>query len=151
MLDETEQNLGVLKLADAIKLAKDKGLDLIEVTASAVPPVCRIISHDKFRYQQEKREKKQKAQQKNVGMKQVQISVREAKGDLMNKIGRMVEFFADGHQVEIAMTLRGREKGNVEFAKGKMREFITLIPVPHQIVAPVSPGGRGLYAIVAKK
>jgi len=151
VIDELDANIGVLSLADALKLAREKGLDLIEISPMAKPPVAKIISHDKFRYQQEKKEKKQRAAQKNTGMKQIQISVREAKNDLMMKAKRADEFLAEGHQVEVVMSLRGREKGNINFAKGKLAEFLPYISVENKIISPIGPGGRGLQVIVARK
>lgn len=151
MIDEQDNNVGVLALADALKIAREKGMDLVEISPLAKPPVCKIISYDKFRYQQEKKEKKQKAAQKNTGMKQIQISVREAKNDLMMKAKRADEFLTEGHQVEVVMSLRGREKGNINFAKGKLAEFLPYISVENKIISPIGPGGRGLLVIIAKK
>lgn len=151
VIDETDNNVGILPLADALKLAREKNLDLIEISPVAQPPVAKIISYDKFRYQQEKKEKKQRATQKSTGMKQIQISVREAKNDLQMKANRANEFLTEGHQVEIVMSLRGREKGNINFAKQKLAEFLPLISVEHKIISPIAPGGRGLIVMVAKK
>lgn len=150
VIDDAEQNLGVFPLAEALKMAKDKGLDLIEVVPGAKPPVARIISFDKFRYQQEKKLKKQRASHKTGGNKQVQISIREAKNDLMMKAARVNEFLAEGYQVEIFLTLRGREKGNKDFARKKLAEFVTLITPEHQVIASPSLGMRGFIMSVAK-
>src|SRR3990167_10447801 len=108
VIDEAGQSLGKMKLEEALALAKQKGLDLIEIAPSAKPPVSRLMSYDKFRYQQEKKLKKQRAQQKSQEMKQVQISIREAAHDLQMKADRVNKFMAEGNQVEIVMTLRGR-------------------------------------------
>lgn len=153
VINEQEENLGVLKLSDALKMASEKGLDLVEINGAAVPPITKVIAYDKFRYQQEKKEKKQKATQRaGSGSKQVQISIREAKNDLMMKIGRIAEFLSEGHPVEILLQLRGREKGNMQFARQKMNEFLTMITVPYKINSPIGPGGRGgLMTVIAKK
>jgi len=151
VIDDQEQNVGVMSLADALKLAKERGLDLVEISPAAVPPVAKIIAYDKFRYQQEKKEKKQRAAQKTTGMKQIQISIREAKNDLSMKAARADEFLTEGHQVEVVMSLRGREKGNINFAKGKLAEFLPMISVEHKVISPIGPGGRGLTVIVARK
>lgn len=151
VINDVEENLGVLKTADAIKMAKDKGLDLIEISSGVTPPVCRIISYDKFRYQQTKKLKKQRSSQKGGDQKEVQISVREAKNDLMMKVGRIHGFLAEGHRVSIVLSLRGREKGNKDFARKKLEEFLTMITAPHQVISNVSFGMRGFTAVVAKK
>ncbi len=153
VIDDMEQNVGVMPLADALKLAKEKGLDLVEISPVAVPPVAKLISYDKFRYQQEKKEKKQRAAQRvGSGSKQIQISIREQKNDLLMKIGRIAEFMAEGHPVEVLLQLRGREKGNMQFAKQKLNEFLAMITVPYKVNSPVGPGGRGgLMIVIAKK
>jgi len=151
VISDTEENLGVLKLADALKLAKEKGLDLIEISGGAVPPVCRIISYDKYRYQEEKKLKKQRSNQKGGEQKQVQISIREAKNDLEMKIGRVQDFLAEGHQVEVYLSMRGRELGNRDFAKKKIQEFMTMITVPYQVLNPINFGGRGFTTLITKK
>lgn len=153
VIDELDENVGVLSLADALKLAKERGLDLVEISPVAVPPVAKLIAYDKFRYQQEKKEKKQRAAQRaGSGSKQIQISVREQKNDLMIKIGKIAEFLEAGHPVEILMQLRGREKGNMQFARQKLNEFLKMITAPYKINSPIGPGGRGgLMVVIAKK
>jgi translation initiation factor IF-3 len=153
VIDDMEQNVGVMPLTEALKLAKEKGLDLVEISPVAVPPVAKLIAYDKFRYQQEKKEKKQRAAQRvGSGSKQIQISVREQKNDLLMKIGRIAEFMAEGHPVEILLQLRGREKGNMQFAKQKLNEFLAMITVPYKVNSPIGPGGRGgLMTVIAKK
>lgn len=143
VIDDADQNLGVLPLSEALRLAKEKGLDLVEIAAGANPPVAKIISYDKFRYQESKRLKKQQPKHK-IGSKQIQISVREAKNDLMIKIRRLEEFLSQGHQIEIVMRLRGREKGNKDFARKKLEEFLSMIGYPFKITNHPSFGGYGL-------
>lgn len=149
VIDETDTNIGVLSRADALKLAKERGLDLVEVVAAAKPPVAKIISYDKYRYQEKKKLKKQQANQKSGGSKQIQISVGEAKNDLLMKVRRMEKFLSEGHQIEIVMRLRGRERGNKDFARKKMDEFITLITAPHKITNRPTFGGYGLNMQIA--
>jgi len=151
IIDDTGSNLGVLKTAEAQALAREKGLDLIEVSPAAKPPVARIISFDKFRYEQAKKLKKQKAKQKSQELKQVKISIREAQNDLRRKAGRVNKFLAEGNQVEIMMWLRGREKANKNFARGKLEEFLQIIDPEHKIIMAPKYSGRGFIVQVAKK
>ena len=129
-------------MSEAQEKAKEAGLDLVLITESATPPVARIISFDKFRYQREKELKKQ--QQRVPESKRVQISPREGAHDLSFKLKRLEEFLQAGHKVEIQVTLRGREKGMQEFAKTKLREFISKIETPHKMTYEIKMGGRGL-------
>ncbi len=151
VIAEDGQALGKMDIASALKLAKEKKLDLIEIAASAKPPVTRLMSYDKFRYQQEKKLKKQKALQKGSEMKQVQISIREAAHDLKMKADRVNKFMDDGSQVEIVMTLRGREKANKDFAREKLNDFMKIINPEHRVIMEPRVGGYGITLHVTKK
>ena len=138
--------------AEALKLARpEEGIDLIEISANAKPPVVRLMSYDKFRYEEEKRLKKERLAQKSVGMKTVQISARAAHNDLMVKIKQLEKFFAQGHPVEITMRLRGREKRNRDWAMEKLNEFLKLIPTEYKKLSEPRFLGNGPAIQVAKK
>jgi translation initiation factor IF-3 len=151
VIDDTGNNLGVLKTPEALKLAQEKGLDLIEVSPQAKPPVARIMSFDKYRYEQTKKLKKQKAKQRGQEMKYIKISIREAKGDLERKAKKIDEFLDDGNQVEILIWLRGREKANKDFAKTKLTEFLTVLNPDHRVIMAPKYSGRGFVVQVTKK
>jgi translation initiation factor IF-3 len=128
----------------AIETALSKGLDLVLVAPQANPPVARIVNFDKFRYEKEKELKKQRATNKALEMKQIQISVREAMNDMIRKAKKIDEFMAEGHKIEIQLTLHGREKSMLDFAKTKLHEFMKLIATPYKVTQGVQKGGRGL-------
>lgn len=151
VIDEEGTSLGKLAKEEAFKIAKEKGLDLIEIAPMAKPPVARIMSFDKFRYQQEKKFKKQRAQQKGQEMKQVQISIKEALHDLQMKAERVNKFLSEGNQVEIVMVLRGREKANKDFAREKLANFIKMIDPEHKVIMEPRVGGRGIGMHIVKK
>jgi translation initiation factor IF-3 len=127
------------------------GIDLIEISPNAKPPVVRLMSYDKFRYEEAKREKKERLAQKGGGLKRVQISARAAQNDLMIKMKQLEKFLAEGHQVEIHLRLRGREKGNKDWARQKLEEFMKAIPVEFKRLSEPRFGGYGLSVQVAKK
>lgn len=129
----------------------DSGLDLIEISPKAKPPVARVMSYDKYRYEQEKLEKKQRQSQKQTDLKVVQISARAAENDLKIKLKKLEEFLGEGHQVEITMRLKGREKANKPWAEGKLREFMGTITTEFKIIAPPRYGGRGFSTQIVKK
>ncbi|MEK7542741.1 MAG: translation initiation factor IF-3 [Patescibacteria group bacterium] len=152
VIDENGANLGVLKRDEALRLAKERGFDLVEIASTANPPVAKIISFDKFRYQKEKEEKKQYAAQNKVKeLKQIRITPRAAKNDLEIKIRKIEEFLKEGHKVEIGIFLRGREKANRDWALKKINEFLQMIKTPHVVTLPPRPGGRGFISQVTKK
>lgn len=132
-------------------MAKEKELDLIEIVPTAKPPVAKIISFDKFRYREEKEEKKQRSAQKAKELKGVRISPRAAGHDLQIKANRVEEFLKEGHKVEINLFLRGREKGNKQWGLQKLKEFMQMIKAPHTVTMEPRPGGRGFVAQIAGK
>lgn len=150
IIDNEGKSLGVMTKEAALKLAQDQRLDLIEIAPTAKPPVARIMSFDKYRYLQEKKLKKQRAQQKTQEMKQVQISVREANHDLQIKAERVNKFLSEGHAVEILLTLRGREKAHRDFAREKLADFMKRINPEHKVAMPPRSGMRGIITQVVK-
>ncbi|TSC95508.1 MAG: translation initiation factor IF-3 [Parcubacteria group bacterium Athens0714_26] len=151
VIDENGANLGVISLSEALKMAVEKGLDLIEISPMANPPVGKIMSFDKYRYQEEKKYKKLRSQQKNQGLKQVRISARAAEHDLEIKTKKVNEFLEEGHKVEIQMLLRGREKANKDWAKQKLIEFMRTVNPEHKVLMDIKYGGRGFNVQIIKK
>lgn len=140
-----------MERAEALRLAKEKGLDLIEIASTATPPVARIMSFDKFRYLKEKEEKKQRRAEKGKELKHVRITYRAAANDLQIRARQAEKFLEDGHKVEVMIALRGREKGNKEWGLKKLDEFLKTVAVPHQVTMPPRWGGRGFMTQIAKK
>ena len=137
---------------EALKLARpEEGLDLIETVSTATPPVAKVMSYDKFRYEEEKRLKKERVAQKTAELKQVQTSARSALNDLQIKAKQAEKFLEEGHPVEVAMRLRGREKAHKEWAVQKLEEFLKMITIEHKRISDVRFGGRGLGVQIIKK
>lgn len=151
VIDEQGNNLEVMPFSEALKLAQSKGLDLIEIAPTAKPPVARIMSFDKYRYQKEKELKKQRATQKTGDLKKIQISVREAKNDLDNKVKKIEEFIQEGHKVEITLRMRGREKANKDWARLKLDEFVKMFQFEYKIILEPKYAGKGLIMQIDKK
>jgi len=151
VVDETGKNLGIMPREAALKLAESRGLDLIEIASTSQPPVAKIISFDKFRYQKEKELKKQKSTQKTAELKQVRLSSRAAKNDLGIKAKKTEEFLNKGHKVEIMLRLKGREKYNRDWARYKLEEFLKMITVEYKITLEPRFVGQGLIMQMSKK
>ncbi len=151
VIGENGENLGVISREKALALTRpNEGIDLILTVPSATPPVARIMSYDKFRYEEAKREKKERASQKSAEMKHVQITVRAAQNDLMVKVRQAGKFFAEGHPIEVNLRLRGREKGNKDLALVKLKEFLKMIPTEHRELHPPRFGANGPSIQIAK-
>lgn len=152
VIGEKGENLGVMPRDKALALARpEEGVDLIEIAAAANPPVVRLMNYDKFRYEEEKRVKKERLAQKSASMKVVQITAKAAHNDLMVKVRQLEKFFNEGHPVEVTMRLRGREKRNQEWAMQKLHEFLALIPVEYKKLTEARFQGNGPAIQIAKK
>ncbi|KKQ21864.1 MAG: translation initiation factor IF-3 [Candidatus Wolfebacteria bacterium GW2011_GWC1_37_10] len=140
-----------MPLSEALKIAGDKNLDLIEIVPGAKPPIAKIISFDKFRYQKEKELKKQKTSQKTSELKQIQISARAAQNDMEIKARQLEKFLNEGHKIGIVLVLRGREKYNRDWGRQRLDEFLKLISAEYKITAEPKFGGRGIMMQIANK
>lgn len=151
VIGESGENLGIMPLETALKLAQEKNLDLIEIAPTAKPPVAKIINFDKFRYQKEKELKKAKASQKTSELKQVQIGLTEAKNDLETKIKKIEKFLNNGDKVNIVLVLKGREKYNKPWAYQKLDEFLKMISAGFKITVEPKFIGRGINMQIIKQ
>ena len=106
VIDDTGENLGVLKRDEAIAIAKEKGLDLVEVSPQAKPVVCKIVDYGKYHYQQEKRERKAKHRSK---LKEVKFTIKIGEHDFQTKMNRVRQFLTKGDVVRVSIFFRGRE------------------------------------------
>ena len=105
-------NYGIISTADAIKLADEMGLDLVLIAPDAKPPVAKIMDYGKFRYQQEKKKKEAKKNQKVIVIKEIKLSVKIAENDINYKVKHAREFIEEGNHVKFRVFLKGREMAN---------------------------------------
>ncbi len=140
-----------MERSEALRIAEERALDLIEIAPAANPPVARLMSFDKFRYLKDKEEKKQRRAEKGNELKHVRITYRAAANDLQIRARQAEKFLGEGHKVEVMIALRGREKGNKEWGLKKLGEFLKTIAVPHQVTMPPRWGGRGFVTQIEKK
>lgn len=123
VVDAENGALGVMSTADAIAMAKEKEMDLVEVSPKANPPVCRILDYGQFKYQKEKEAKKQKAQSREVEIKGVRLTFRMGEGDRNTRLAQAKKFLERGDKVKIELVLRGREKAHKDVARTRVAEF----------------------------
>lgn len=106
--------LGVMETRDALRLAVDQKLDLVEISPNADPPVCRIMDFGKFRYEESMRNKKARKSSSNKGMKEVKFHANVGEHDFQTKLSRAKEFLEAGHKVKLSLQFRGRENAHRE-------------------------------------
>ena len=132
-------------------MARERGLDLIEIAPNVQPPVCRLMEYGKYQYKKSKEEKDQKNKQKRVEIKGIRISMRTGQHDLETKIKQIEKFFEKGDKIKIEMTLKGREKSLFNLAKEKLTQFVELIPSETKIEQEIRSQPRGLSMVISKK
>lgn len=133
-------------VSEAIAIAKEKTLDLVEISPKAVPPVCKIMDFGKFQYQKSKEDRQHKAKQKKSDIKGIRLSVRTDDHDLSFKKDQAEKFLTKGNKVKIEITLRGREKAHDHLAKENLVEFVKNISIPNKIEQEMKryPGGYNI-------
>ena len=121
------EQFGLMKTEDALVLATEKELDLVEVSPNLNPPVCKLMDYGKQMYKVAKQKRRQNAKQKQTETKGIRLSVRIEKHDLTFKANNAVKFLKKGHKVKIDIVLRGREKAHQELAYKKMKTFLNMV------------------------
>ena len=150
LIDETGKQAGVIDLEKAIQMAKDSGLDLIQVTERVEPPVCKIMDYGKYIYQLSKKEKQEKP--RGGELKGIRLSFGISQHDLEVRARQAVKFLLEGNKIIIEMRLRGREKALGDFSKQKINKFLEILGslIPHKIERELKRGPRGLTMIISK-
>jgi len=118
------QQLGILQLSDAIRQAQSLGVDLVEIAATANPPVCRIVDYGKFRYEQAKKDKESKKHQHANKVKEVQLSPQIDPHDFGVKLNHAIDFLCEDMKVKVTLKFRGREMAHKEFGFQQVNHFI---------------------------
>ena len=133
VIDENDKNLDVMETSKAIALARERGLDLVEISAKAVPPVARIMERGKFMYELEKKERKARKTLKTDESKSTRLRLTTSPHDMQMKAEQVDNFLKKGYKVQIELTLQGREKMLGQMAWKKMEDFMKLLQEEHRI------------------
>ena len=145
------ENLGVISLADALRVAEAAMLDLIEISPLAVPPVAKIADYGKFEYERSKKEKAVKAKATVSETKEVQIKVGTGEHDMMLKAKKAAEWLAEGHRVRAELFLKGRYKGMDEaFLKDRLEKFLLHIPYAYKVAEPIAKSLKGFAGVIER-
>ncbi len=149
VIDENGQKLGVMDTRDAIRLARSKGLDLIEVAPHARPPVCRIMDYGKFKYQQRKKEKEARKHHKEL--KEIRLTPQMSEHDLLYRVKSAEEFLREGHRVRVFMQIWGRWAAHTELGEAKLQEFVNHLSHVATIETPLSYQGKLIAIVLAPR
>ena len=152
VIDESGGHGGIMPTTEALRLAQEKGLDLVEINPEANPPVVKISDYGQFKYQRDKEDRLQKKKQKETEVKGVRLSLRIGAHDKDLRLSQAKGFFEDGNKVKVELILRGRERQFVDNAFRVVNDFIIELraAVPLRIEQAASKQENKIIALLAK-
>jgi len=153
VLSDELGNLGVMKIKDAIAKAVELGLDLVEISPDANPPVAKITDYGKFQYAQKKKQKDIKSKQNTASseVKNIQIKVGTGEHDIGIKAKRASEWLASGHRVKVELFLRGRVKGmDKQFLQDRLQRIVDQISIEHRVIDGFKESPKGIVVTLER-
>ncbi|WP_461247478.1 translation initiation factor IF-3 [Treponema sp. R6D11] len=149
--DEGEEPQGVMSVAQALELAKEAGLDLVEVAPQAVPPVVKILNFGKFRFENEKKLRDSKKKQKLLKLKEIRMQPKIDDHDLDFKSKHIKEFLSEGNKVKVTIRFRGRELAHTELGFDVMKDVLSRIEGEYVMDKPPAMEGRFMSMVLGPK
>lgn len=151
LIGEDGEQLGIMSVKDAMKLAKDANLDLVKIAPTAKPPVCKIIDFGKYRYELARKEKEAKKKQKTTDVKEVRLSPNIDVNDLNTKINQARKFLEKGDKVKVALRFRGREMAHMGSSKSILDDFYKKLEDIAVVDKPAKLEGRSMIMFLSEK
>ena len=149
LIDEKGEALGIVPTQEALRMARDRGLDLMEVAATAQPPVCKICDYGKFKYEKKKREHDAKRKQTVIKVKEVQFRPQTEEHDLQYKFKNVKDFLTEGDKAKITIMFRGREITYVDQGHKIMNRLIEFVKEVGMVEAYPKLEGKKLIMVLA--
>ena len=115
LVGEQGEQLGIVTIAEALRMAEEKNVDLVEIAPTAQPPVCKLMDYGKFRYREQKKAHEAKLKQKQIQVKEIKFRPGTDEGDYKIKLGKLIQFLEDGDKAKVTLRFRGREMAHQEF------------------------------------
>jgi len=151
LIDSEGNQLGVMPTKQALEMAEEAGLDLVKIVANAQPPVCKLMDYDKHRYEQSKRERDLRKNQRIVTLKEVQLSATIEENDVQTKFRNAVKFLQDGDKVKVSIRFRGRQIAHADIGMKIMEDFASRIEEYGIVERRPSLEGRHMIMILGPK
>ena len=151
VIAENGDQLGVMPVNEAMKLAQEAELDLVKIAPKAQPPVCKIIDYGKYRYELARKEKEAKKKQKTVEVKEVRISPNIDTNDLNTKVNNAKKFIAKGNKVKVTLRFRGREMAHMQQSKHILDDFAEMLAEVAVVEKPAKLEGRSMSMVLTEK
>ena len=151
LIGEDGEQLGIMSAREAMKIAQEAELDLVNIAPAAKPPVCKIIDYGKYKYEQARKEKEAKKKQKTVEVKEVRLSPNIDTNDLNTKINNAKKFISKGNKVKVTLRFRGREMAHVQQSKHILDDFAETLADVAVVEKPAKMEGRAMSMVLAEK
>lgn len=149
LIGETGEQLGIVSSREALALAEEKGLDLVKISPTATPPVCKIMNYGKYLYEMAKKQKEAKKNQKIVEIKEVWLSMTIDVGDLEVKAKQAQKFLSQGNKVKVSIRMRGRQMAHSDLSIEVMKRFFELVKGFGNMEKQPTLEGRNVWMMLA--
>ena len=151
LIDDEGEQKGIVPTTEALKMAKERELDLVEVAPTANPPVCKILDYGKYRFEQEKKLRDSKKNQKLLKLKEIRMQPKIGSGDLDFKSKHVQEFLAEGNKVKVTVRFRGRELAHTELGLDVLNEVLKRLGDDYVVEKQPSMEGRFMSMVLNPK
>ena len=145
------EQLGIMSAKEALKIAEDNDLDLVKIAPQAKPPVCKIMDYSKFRYEQAKREKENRKNQKQIETKEIRLSVTIDVGDFNTKVNQAKKLLNNGHKLKVSIRLKGRMMAHSELGVDNMKRFAEAVSEEANVDKAPKLEGRQILMFLSPK
>lgn len=149
LIDDDGEQHGLIATTQAMELAKERGLDLVEIAPQAKPPVCKLLDYGKFKFEQDKKDRESRKKQKQVKLKEVRMQPKIEEHDLQFKTNHIRGFLEDGLKVKVTIRFRGREMAHTELGRVVLDKIIDMLEDAAVIDRPPQMEGRFMSMIVS--
>lgn len=151
LIDEKGNQMGIVSIAVAMSIADERGLDLVKIAPQVTPPVCKIMDYGKYRFEQGKREKEQRKNQKIIEIKEVRLSATIDTHDMEVKAKACTRFLQNGDKVKVSIRFRGRQITHGDIGLEVMNTFYEMVKDNAAIDRPAKQEGRNMFMILTPK
>lgn len=151
VIDSDGSQLGIISRNEALQMAEERDLDLVMISPTAVPPVCKIMDLGKYIYEQSKKEKEAKKKQKTLEVKEIRVTPNIEEHDFSFKLKNTKKFLDDGNKVKVTVRFRGREINNAKAGETVLNKFIESLEDVATVEKKPKLEGRNMFTILAKK
>ncbi|MCL2166424.1 MAG: translation initiation factor IF-3 [Clostridiales bacterium] len=151
LVGETGEQLGIMSPRDAMQIAEENGLDLVEVAPAAKPPVCKIMDVGRYKYEQSKREREARKRQHLISVKEVKLRPNIEDNDFTTKIRNAIRFLEEGDKVKVTIMFRGREMSHTELGRELLARVADVVKDQGNVERSAKIEGRNMSIIISPK